>query len=592
MAGLAQSNVDAAGPAFGGTSDQQELAARLFRVFQMQGRFFSDRAPIRITLSQLAGFLASTAGADDSWPQKIEAALGASPGVFACEESDADVVYVTTRAGTPPVLAETVDLAHTLAERFLTPEPEREHPVRRPSIVREPVLADDESGSLITQTPYAPDSWQAEIARQLREEAAARAEMPPAHVWEPVTPPPAEAVVEVEPVNVDIEIEAPAAETAVDIRSVSDEALAEAIRASLGRELTIARWGDYWMSEDRVDRFSRGDLRRIEDYLREQSEPMSDDDIIQDALNVRPNAPDYAARKFALNYRLSRESREFEYLGTDRNGLWGLASAPSIGTTKRKASEIGQDYRFLLDYRPPVEVIEEGLVEHVLTFYEYLYGVLPLDPNIGSIMPKQGFADQRAARITFESPQTLETVVAELRFPTSNRGGFIAGLEQFFAENLVPGAAVTIERTDQPTHFLLEYFRVSGDDRKLLHLDERRGRYVYRSTTYYCATQEEMLLDEHRFPKLADARPLEERIRRRPEQVVSATFERVGDNVGSAQQPRYRASFTDLLAVVNIERPISAEFLRDILTSGTYREFVVDDSQEDTFIYEPGAGGA
>jgi hypothetical protein len=98
--------------------------------------------------------------------------------------------------------------------------------------------------------------------------------------------------------------------------------------------------------------------------------------------------------------------------------------------------------------------------------------------------------------------------------------------------------------------------------------------------------------DEHRFPKLADARPLEERIRRRPEQVVAATFERVGDNLGSANAPRYQAGFADLLAVVNVERPISGEFLRDILTSGTYREFAVDDSQEDTFIHEPGAGSA
>jgi hypothetical protein len=101
-----------------------------------------------------------------------------------------------------------------------------------------------------------------------------------------------------------------------------------------------------------------------------------------------------------------------------------------------------------------------------------------------------------------------------------------------------------------------------------------------------------MLLDEHRFPKLADARPLEERIRRRPEQVVAATFERVGDNIGSASAPRYRASFTDLLAVANVERPLSAEFLRDILTGGAYREFMADDTEEDVFIYEPGTGGA
>ena len=38
------------------------------------------------------------------------------------------------------------------------------------------------------------------------------------------------------------------------------------------------------MSEERVQRFSRGDLRRIEDLLREQSEPVSDRDIVQDVL--------------------------------------------------------------------------------------------------------------------------------------------------------------------------------------------------------------------------------------------------------------------------------------------------------------------
>ena len=182
-------------------------------------------------------------------------------------------------------------------------------------------------------------------------------------------------------------------------------------------------------------------------------------------------------------------------------------------------------------------------------------------------------------------------MVAELRFPTSNRGGFIAGLENFYAANLVPGAVLTIEQTDQPTHFLLEYFQASGTDRKLLQLDERKSRYSFRPTTFYCATQAEMLLTEGRFPKLADAKPLDERAKRRPEQVVATTFERIGENVGLTDAPRYQASFADLLAAANIERPISAELLRDILTSGTYQEFSVDDTEEDAFLYESGARG-
>jgi hypothetical protein len=581
--GLSQTKTPVVEPTFGGNAEQRELAARLFRVFQIQGRFFSDIAPVRISVAQFTEFLGTTAGADPDWPAKIDAALSASPEVFARETDEEDVYFVSTRGGRAPFWIEPVDAAHTLPERFLTPEPVREPATPRRATTRHDEWSDATEESESPVVPFAPDSWQAEIARQLREEAAVRAAMQPDTVWEPV-----EEAEEADLLEPEQSVVPEVAESAIDVAAVGDDELAEAIRTSLGRELSVARWGDYWMAEDRVDRFSRGDLRRIEDFLREQSDPMTDDDIVRDALNVRPSAPDYAARRFALNYRLSRESREFEYLGTDRNGLWGLASAPSIGTTKRKASEIGQDYRYLLDYRTPIEPIEEGLIEHVLTFYEYVYGVLPLDSNVGSIMPAQGFADQRAARVTFESPQTLETVAAELRFPTTNRGGFIAGLERFFAENLVPGAVVTIERTDQPTHFLLEYFRVSGEDRKLLHLDERRGRFVFRSTTYYCATQEEMLLDEHRFPKLADARPLEERVRRRPEQVVAATFERAGDNIGTAAAPRYRASFLDVLAVVNVERPISAEFLRDILTSGTYQEFAAADSQEDTFIYEAG----
>ncbi|HEX5164563.1 MAG TPA: hypothetical protein VFV93_04140 [Thermomicrobiales bacterium] len=570
-----------------GNAKQKELAGRLFRVFEAQGRFFSSNAPIRITLAQLAEFMGQQESGKSDWTKDINAALSASKKVFAREEQDDEVVFVTTRSGRVPVDMVDIDQAHSLGKRFATPEPKRAIPPTR------------------RLKPSRPSPYYIESSYPTTEPSISRSFAPPAddtYVVVPTTlPTHVEPLAEVEdelipaPPVIEEDIEelapAPVAETvsgeAIEIASASDEAIVDAIHQSLGQEMSVARWGDLWMMEDKVQRFSRGDLRRIEDFLREQGGIANDEEIVQDILGVRTNADEYAGTRFALNYRLSRETREFEYVGTDTAGVWSLSNQPSIGTTKRKPSEIGQDYRFLIDYRTPDEGLEEGIIEHILSFYEYVYGVLPLDANLATLLPRAGFADQRAARVTFESPQTGETIVTELRFPTSNRGGFVAGLEQFFADNLVPGAVLTLERTERPNHFLLEYFQVSGEDRKLLHLDERKGKYAFRSMTYYCATQDDFLLTEGRFPKLADVKPLDDRARRRPEQVVQVTFERVGENTGSADAPSYSASFSDLLAAANIERPISAEYLRDILTSGTYPEFSADESGEDVYIFQP-----
>lgn len=577
----------------GGTAKQKELAGRLFRVFEAHGRFFSSNAPIRISLTQLSEFMAAQEPDQADWSKEITTALTASKKVFLREEQDGEVFFVTTRSGTIPGDDSSDDQAHTLGKRFATPEPKRAIPPTRKLAPSRPTPAYIDSHYQATEPSIsrtypsvASDDSYVVVPTTLPtfvEPQAPADDVPAADVDVEVA-----AGVDVEE---EVAVQAPAATpaAAINIASADDADIAEAVVESLGQEMSVARWGDLWMMEDRVQRFSRGDLRRIEDFLREQGGIATDEDIVQDILGVRSNAAEYDGTRFALNYRLSRETREFEYLGTDTVGVWSLSNQPSIGTTKRKPSEIGQDYRFLIDYRTPEEGLEEGIVEHILSFYEYSYGVLPLDANLATLLPKSGFADQRAARVTFESPQTNETIVTELRFPTGNRGGFVAGLEQFFAENLVPGAVLTIERTDRPNHFLLEYFQVSGEDRKLLHFDERKAKYAYRSTTYYCATQDDFLLTEGRFPKLADAKPLDDRARRRPDQVVQATFERVGENVGSSDSPKYSSSFSDLLAAANIERPISSEFLRDILTSGTYPEFSADESSEDVYLYVPTA---
>ena len=64
-------------------------------------------------------------------------------------------------------------------------------------------------------------------------------------------------------------------------------------------------------------------------------------------------------------------------------------------------------------------------------------------------------------------------------------------------------------------------------------------------------------------------------------------IERVGENVEMDGQKAYRASLLDLLAVANIERPISEEYMRDILSGGAYPEFLTDESEEDYFFYVP-----
>lgn len=536
-------------PAFSGTDEQKALAAEIFQVFRIQGRFFSDAAPIRLSVAQLAQFMEQMKPNESSWLSRIDEALSASSDVFAREADGDDVTFVTTRTGSLP-LGTPGQRQQVLTTRFATPEPKRATPARKPAVTSESPLL----GAVETETAEAPVAEKAE---------------PVAAVAKPAV----QSALEVDPA------------------SASDDDLATAIRHALDGEINVARWGERWIAEDRVHRFSRGDFRRIEDLIREHPNgTVTDAEIADDILGVRSNADNYAATLFAINYRLSHEQREFEFLGSAEHGIWALANPAAVGTSKRKANEIGQDYRVLLEHGAAAEPAEEGLVEHILSFYEYTYGVLPYDSNLRSIMPTPGFKDQRAARITFESPQTSDVVQAELRFPTGNRGGFITGLEDFFAENLIPGAVLTIEKTDKPLHYLLEYFQVSGEDRKLLHLDEKKNVFVYRPTTFYCATQDEFVLSDNRYPRLADHAPLDERTKRHPEQVVMAAFERAGENLESAEHPKYFAMFSDLLTVANIERPMPADLLRTILTSGDYPMFSADETTEDAYFYTPSSG--
>jgi hypothetical protein len=555
-------------PEFKGSKQEQELAAEAFKVTVASGRFFGEEAAISVALSALAEFYA---GRDESrsaeeWASQLDRVLSASDHVFLRDERESGVFFVTTRRGIPPVLEVPADTEHSLASRFETPKPiPADRPARRAPQKRATPRYDDVVEPTRAEPAFAEEDFDvASIVEQ------ALAEMDAAAAQEQ------KELVEAEAVS--------------DLSEVSDDEIREALIQQLATDFSVAQFGDEWMTEDRVPRLSRGDSRRIRDYVAERGEPVTDVAIVQEVLGVRPNAQEYDLHRFAVNFRLSRESREFEFVGLPSNNLWSTTDLSLLPPSKRRPAELGQDFRVLLvESDDEVEASDEGVIEHVLTFYEHANGVLPYDSNVRAVLGDPVLPDQRAAILRIESPQNHESFYVELRFPTGNRGGYLIGFEEFFKEHLVPGAFLSLERGEEPGVFLIEYLPVSGQDRKILTLDEKKHRYKFETTTFYCAPDEDMLLTENRFPKLEGATPLEDRSRRRPEDVLAATFERIGEIEEQDGQRRFMAMLDELFCVANIERPMPASLIRQIASSPDHPAFAVDPEADDVIYYEPPA---
>ncbi|MDP9370959.1 MAG: hypothetical protein M3Q65_00575, partial [Chloroflexota bacterium] len=367
------------------------------------------------------------------------------------------------------------------------------------------------------------------------------------------------------------------------------EQLRAALAARLEGDERFVSFGDRYWAEDLVDRYSRGDLRRIREYILEVNEPLGDDAILQDLFGRRPNDPSYEGARFSLDYRLSREKRDYEFVGTRDSRLWSASGLAPIGTTLRKASDLGTDYRYLLN-EPAPEAAPGNAVTHVLTFYEWFYGLLPLDATLARFFPGPYLEDQKTAVLRFEVPQLFATFLAELRYPTANRGGYLVGFDEFYRENLVPGATFIMERTPgNDGQFTIRYTVTAAREERLLQIDDRRGRYVLRPQSIYCQVDDGWLLSEGRYPRLANARPLDDRERRRPEVVVGTAFERAAENVGTKAAPRYWSAPEELLPVVNVERPFSLRALREVLDSPQFPQFSPDPDTEGAYFYEPPA---
>jgi hypothetical protein len=544
---------------FEGSKREREFAAKIMSVMLARGMFMSANAPIKVSVASLADYLNSQ-GESESRPV-FDAVVAANPRVFAIESVDGEPYLLTTRDGIAPnVASSATQHKHTFTARFHTPLPKPERlsvarPRPRPAAPVVDVLAGMEAiepEDLVIE----PD---ADVALQEHVEEAA---------------PVAARTITTQVI------------TPIDVTDVDDINLAIALRERLGGDPRVASFGEQWLMEDRVPRFSRGDLRRLRDYMQEKEQPLTDDDLVQDVLGVRAGSPDFELVRFALNYRLSNEHREFEFVGTGNQRFWSTGGLPQIGTTRRKLTEIGTDYRFLLDEEPaaPAYRTRES-IDHTLTFYEYIHGLLPYDADMQALLPAPMTPGQKSTVLTFECPQSFTTYLVELRYPTPNRGGFILGLDDFYTENLVPGAIISIQRSDNDGHYRVEFLAESARGDQLLELDERRAlRYVFRPTTYACGVESVQLLSEDRFGGIANEKPLDEKVRRRPEAVVAATFERIGFE----RDGNYSVAFQTLLAGVNIERPMSGTLLRSILEHDDTGAFSRDPEAPDSYTYVPG----
>ncbi|HET9661919.1 MAG TPA: hypothetical protein VFP05_16445 [Thermomicrobiales bacterium] len=556
---------------FSGSGVDQEHAAELLRLMQSVGRFMSIDAPIHLALDSAVEFFA-----DKKISQKdLLSAIAANPQVFQLDESDEAPVIISTRAGVVATEPRT-DRSHDFATRLMTPAPRR-----------------DVSDSTVRPRPRMDSSWS--IFDVQTTDLDARPAPSLAQTFS-LTAPVEEAIAEVAEAEIE-EIAAAepartitvpvAAAPATDVSEASDADLEAALIERLGADGQVAMFDGQWMLEDRVPRFSKGELRKLKDYIAEQEQPLTDEVLIQDVLDVRPRSADFDLMRFALNYRLSKEHRDFEFVGTSGQRFWSTSALAPIGTSLRKPNEIGTDFKYLLDEAPIApDYRSRKELSHVVTFYEFTLGLLPYDSELQELLGAPVTPNQRTAVLTFECPQVYTTYLVELRYPTPNRGGFVVGLDDFYSENLVPGALLSIRATDNDGHFVVEYVSAPSQSQRLLELDERKQRYVFRPTSFACGVLEESLLIEELWSSLNGEKPLDDKTRRRPEAVVAATFERLGKQFEGGG---YTASFAQLFAGVNIERPFSETLLRSILENDDSGAFAKDPDGPDDYTHIPGS---
>ncbi len=583
---------------------QQDLADRAYKLLLRRATIAAHGSKVSASLTMLASGLGTDAAA-------VETALAAKPQTFSRDERGGEVYFGIEKPGLHSDLVADWKPQHDLAHRLnpnatvITPEESRQMAAefaRRAAVAKaareqaeqDQLLLEQEAMRAMQNAAAAQVSESELFAHYATPESSAFYELlvdeEPIAVEEPAIPslPSTIYTLNVNGADQQVDLSAPLDE----ISSQYQPAFAALLRAALTEDFRFVNFDVQWYLDDLVERFTKGDIRRIKDYLTETNEALSDRTFLTDLFNKRPTDADYETYRFSLNYRLLKEKKEFEFVGVDDERLWLTANA-TVVHQKRKASEIGQDYRYLDE--PAMAESDDAVsgagdkhkLEHTLTYYEYENGLMPLDQAAAGFFPKPVLDDQRAAIFRFESPQLYVTYLTELRFPSPNRGGYLVGLDEFY-QNLVPGATFTIEATARPNVYTITFNRLSAQqEERLLQVDEKRNRYIFRPVLFNVQTNPQMLLSEARFPRLESLHRFDEAERKRPELVVSRTFEAVGDTVERDGSSVYWALLDDLFPAVNIQRPFSRAYLRAILTSSQHPYFSPDSEGGDSYYYDP-----
>jgi hypothetical protein len=387
--------------------------------------------------------------------------------------------------------------------------------------------------------------------------------------------------------------------TAIDLRRPVDEIMAEhgdLLAQVLAERLEhdplrrIVSFGRKYYPEANLASFGKNDLRKIRDYILERNEPLLDTEIIAD-LYHNPRQADYEGFRFSLNYRLHRE-KDFEFVGVEGACLWATRGLTITSGKRVKAAEMGQITSYLVegyDDSPELQSIEairqSGSVTRLLTFFEWEYGVLPLDAGLAALLPPPLLPEQRSAVLRFESPQHFTTYLVEVRFPAGNRGGWLQGLEEFFHEHVVPGALITITRTAQPNVFTIAYEEGSEQTERLLTFDEKKNRLAFANVSFFCVVDEDQLPTQSRYGRLNRLKAFPMGERRKAELMLEHVSETIGDQVGTPAQPRYAVTLDDLYVAFNVLRPGSRAYLKALLERG--EDFSADESTPGLYYYTP-----
>jgi hypothetical protein len=580
-------------PSFTGNANQRALAERVFRIMRTQGALFAADAPIRQTLGNLADFFAAQQKTDPTQVrQEIDTALRANQAIFAREELDGDVSYIISRLGAYRPRQE--DTSHMFKRRLYEPE----HPLPVDDIS---VVVTTTRPALTTVEPvFISDYWQQQAGLSpmttapLEEDAIAPAEAEPVEDFlaaapvEEVVAAPAQDEVVATPVPTTLNtfialpngIQVDLNRTVEDLMGQYGPTLVAQFRAAIESDplRRIVTFGDDAFPEAAVANFGKNDLRRIRDYLVETGEPLLDTQIIADIFYHNPRQADYEPFRFALNYRLNRE-KDFEFVGVAGARLWSTKGLPVIGGKRIKASEMGQiaayleeDFDDSLVDQSADAIRKGGTLSHILTFFEWEYGVLPFTRALAALLPSPLLADQRTAVLRFESPQHYTSSLVELRYPTGNRGGWLQGFEEFFHERLVPGALITLARTDERHIFTITYEEQAETDGRLLVLDEKKNKFAFANVSYYSAVDSDMLVNQQQYGRLRNLKSLPMNERRKADQVLEHVFGTVGEPVGTRSEPRYYATNDELYVALNVLRPASRSYLAQLLKAGEFYE--------------------